>query len=83
MKTVKVSGRVAKLAWDQTVGGVRRTQSLQTGSQVGPQPTSIWGLDVQSGHRNALSQHLREERCHQKKRSIEKMWIPKPEGDVI
>ena len=42
VKMVKVSGWVAKLAWDQTVGGVHctvvvhRTQSLQTGSQLGP-----------------------------------------------
>ena len=36
MKTVKVSGWVAKLTWDKTVGGVLCTQSLQTGSQLGP-----------------------------------------------
>ena len=37
MKTVKVSGWVAKLTWDKTVGGVLFcTQSLQTGSQLGP-----------------------------------------------
>ena len=42
MKTVNISGRVAKLAWDKTVGGVHCTvavhctQSLQTGSQLGP-----------------------------------------------
>ena len=42
VKTVKISGRVAKPAWDKTVGGVHctvvvhRTQSLQTGSQLGP-----------------------------------------------
>ena len=42
VKTVNISGRVAKLAWDKTVGGVHCTvavhctQSLQTGSQLGP-----------------------------------------------
>ena len=36
MKTVNISGWVAKPAWDKTVGGVRCTQSLQTGSQLGP-----------------------------------------------
>ena len=39
VKTVKISGRVAKPAWDKTVGGVHCihcTQSLQTGSQLGP-----------------------------------------------
>ena len=36
VKTVKVSGWVAKLAWDQTVGGTHCVQSLQTGSQLGP-----------------------------------------------
>ena len=36
MKTVKVSGWVAKLAWDQTVGGTQCVPSLQTGSQLGP-----------------------------------------------
>ena len=36
VKTVKVSGRVAKPAWDQTVGGTHCVPSLQTGSQLGP-----------------------------------------------
>ena len=36
MKTVNISGRVAKLAWDKTVGGTQCVQSLQTGSQLGP-----------------------------------------------
>ena len=36
VKTVNISGRVAKLAWDKTVGGTQCVQSLQTGSQLGP-----------------------------------------------
>ena len=36
VKTVNISGWVAKLAWDKTVGGTQCVQSLQTGSQLGP-----------------------------------------------
>ena len=45
MKTVNISGWVAKLAWDKTVGGTQCVQSLQTGSQLGPK---LWqeGLGV-------------------------------------
>ena len=48
VKTVKVSGWVAKLAWDKTVGGVHCTvvvhctQSLQTGSQLGPNLAGVY-----------------------------------------
>ena len=34
MKTVKVSGRVAKLTWDQTVGGVQKRVASYTGNAV-------------------------------------------------
>ena len=78
--------RVAKPSWVQTVGGtpLHNRCSIATDCVTLRSPTNIiWGLDVQSGHRNALSQHLREERCHQKKWSIEKMWIPRLVGGVM
>ena len=49
VKTVKISGRVAKPAWDKTVGGVHCihcTQSLQTGSQLGP---NLAGMMIVAG----------------------------------
>ena len=76
---------VAKPSWVQTVGGtpLHDRCPIATDWVKLRSPTNIIrGLDVQSGHHNALSQHLREEWCHQKKRSIEKMWIPRLVGDV-
>ena len=41
MKTVKVSCRVAKPAWDQTVGGVRCDDALNR-YRLGHSPVPIW-----------------------------------------
>ena len=43
MKTVKVSGWVAKLAWDQTVGGMRCNDALNR-YRLGHSPVPVAGL---------------------------------------
>ena len=48
MKTVKVSARVAKLAWDQTVGGVRCDDALNR-YRLGHSQVPVAGLLIRLG----------------------------------